>query len=111
MQRFEDEIRQALGRPAPPPGFLARVEARLGPTRPATARLRAWHRLAAAAVLLVAVLGGVRYWQFQRAEARRRADAARLVWALDLTGHKVRAIERTLAEKRWAKLFLTPERR
>jgi hypothetical protein len=52
-------------------------------------------------------VGGVRYWQLQRQEARRQADTARLVWALDLTGRKVRGIERTVFEKRWAKLFVT----
>jgi hypothetical protein len=109
MQRFEDELRQVLSRPAPPSGFAERVRARIGEVRPRRAQARTWRRLAAAAALLLVIGGGVRYWQLQREQARRQADTARLVWALDLTGRKVRGIERTMFEKRWAKAFVTPQ--
>jgi hypothetical protein len=110
MQRFEDELTRALSRPVPPGGFAARVVARTGEVQPRRTRARAGRWLAAAAALLLAVGGGARYWQVQREEVRRQKDTTRLVWALDLTGRKVRGIERTVFEKRWSKVFVTPQR-
>jgi hypothetical protein len=105
MPRFEDDLRRALSRPEAPAGFAERVLARIEELRPRRSRARSWRWLAAAALVLMA-LGGLRYWQIQREEARRQKDTARLVWALDLAGRKVRHVEQTVLEKRWPQLFV-----
>lgn len=120
MRHLEDELAQALRRPQPPAGFADRLRARIaGQTsfaaKPASGRrwsyeLRHWHRLAAAAVLLMVAGGGVHHWRERRDESRREADTARLVWALNLTGRKVRHLEQTVSEKRWVGLWVARQK-
>jgi hypothetical protein len=116
MRQFEDELTLALRRPEPPSGFADRLRARragqlslssrTGSGRHRSRPLQSWRWLAAAAVLLLTVAGSsVHYWRQRREGLRRDADTARLVWALDLTGRKVRGLEETVRGKRWAGLF------
>jgi len=106
MNRLEDELRNALRREQPPPGFAARVLARAAAEpRPETAWARAWGtlsgwfrapavaRAAMAGALCLLVVFGVQYEQRQRLE-RIRGEAAKrqLLLALRVTGSSLRAV-------------------
>ena len=89
MNHMEDELRQALRRVEPPPGFADRVMARV------PSRKKAWPRnwMAAAAAILVAVLGAGS-WEYQRGRDQRIAAEqakAELIFALELTSSKLQA--------------------
>ena len=87
MDQFEDDLKLALRRVDPPPGFERRVFARLaGASPPQQHRIAAW---AVAAGLIFASFGGVAvYQQYQQ---QRRALEARdqLLLALRVTGQKL----------------------
>ena len=88
MSRLEDDLRSTLARREPPPGFADRVMARVAP-----ARKRAWSHswMAAAAAVLISILGGSTY-QYQRTERMRQEGEqakAELVFALGLASEKL----------------------
>jgi hypothetical protein len=80
MRDFEQELRSALSRRDPPPGFADRVVARL-PARRGRPR---W--LALVAALLIAIVSFT-LWQQQRQQRRIAAEKARaeLIRALEIT--------------------------
>ncbi len=91
MKSFEDELRQALRRREPPPGFAERVLARAGarqrqPRRPAWLD---WRWLAPVAALLVLTVGLNLFLERRRRLAGEQAKQ-QVMLALQLTGSKLR---------------------
>jgi hypothetical protein len=88
---MEDELRQALRRREPPPGFAERVlaRARIRTMQPRRSVWFHWRWLAPVAALLVVVVGLSFF-----AERRRRLEGERakqqVMFALQLTGAKLR---------------------
>ena len=80
MNDFEQDLRNALSRREPPPGFAERVVARL----PRKTFGRQW--LALAATILIAI-AGISLWQLRERQARIAADTVRaeFVRALEIT--------------------------
>ena len=89
MKSLEDDLRAALRRQEPPPGFAARVMSRLD----RTPWWRAWRRWAVAAAMVLVVAAGAEY-RHQRAE-RIAGEAARrqVLQALRITGAKLRLVQ------------------
>jgi hypothetical protein len=101
MNRFEDELKNALQRQEAPDGFAERVLARTAEQapRPLWPSLRGslgnlfaqpllrWAALAAVCVALV--VGGVHYRNFQRERARGEAAKEQLLLALRIAGSKL----------------------
>ena len=91
---LDDALREAFRQVDPPPGFADRVVRRAsqGPVR-ITIGTRAWLRWAAAAVLVMAVSGGLWY----RAEERRRAEGEearrQVLLSLQIAGSKLNAVQ------------------
>jgi len=87
MSRLEDELRHTLSRREPPAGFTERVMSRIPPAR----NRWSYSRIAAAAALLVSILGGSIY-QYQRTERMREEGErakAELVFALEVASTKL----------------------
>jgi hypothetical protein len=81
---IESQLREALQRRQPPPGWTARLEARVSASR---RRSPFW--LAAAAVVIVSFTGGLlQYRQQQQAEKARRD----LMLALEITAGKLELV-------------------
>ncbi len=82
---LDDELRSALQRKAPPPGFAERV---LAAARRQDRDRRPLWRPIAAAVLLAAILGaGTARWIERRREGQRAR--AEVLLALRITSHKL----------------------
>lgn len=103
MNRFEDELTEALKRREPPPGFAERVMARLeteprpGPWR----RLAAWFRppvlrFAAFACIALLLFAGVRYESRRRERLRAEAARDQAMLALRITFDKLEAVREKL---------------
>jgi hypothetical protein len=85
MMDFEDQLRASLRRKDPPPGFAARLLARL-PAR----QVPVWRRLAVGiAAALVIATGVIRYHEYQKGlEAKHD-----LLLALEITAEKMSVAE------------------
>ena len=81
MNEFEDELRSALRRQEPPPGFMARVLARTGSR--AAPRRTGWMAAGIAACLLLSA-GGFEYHQYEGRKAKKE-----LLLALQIAGSKL----------------------
>jgi uncharacterized protein HemX len=90
VSHFEDELRSALRRKEPPPGFAARVLARTTPPR----RMFPM-RLATAAIAAVLVLsaGGYGYREYQGRRAKQQ-----LLVALEITSSKLALAQNKIDE-------------
>jgi len=91
MNDLESQLREALRRTEPPPGWERRIVKRAAVARRAR-RLR--QSASAIAVCLLLAAGGS-YWQRQR-EARQARD--QLIQALQITGEKLQVVERAAVE-------------
>lgn len=80
---FEDQLREALGRRDPAPGFAERVIARANPPRRHLAR-QTWAVAAIAAMLVVAFFVNQEYQQRRAEDASRQA-----MLALSITSEKL----------------------
>ena len=92
MHGFENELKSALARREPPDGFASRVMDRIPERRGRRPAFNMQWRAAAAAVL-IAMLGGGAY-EYNRAERLRRDGEqarAELVFALELTSSRLQA--------------------
>ncbi len=109
MDRFEKELREAMGRVEPPAGFAGRVLARVAAEQAKPGLLeRMWTavsmpriRLAAvAAAMCLVVFAGI---GFQR-EARRRAEGEKakqqVMMALEITAQKMHLAQRGIERMR-----------
>jgi len=88
---LENDLRRALRRESPPPGFASRVMASL--ERSETRRRPVWWRAAAASVTLAAVLGGytVHHVRTQREGERAKEQ---VLQAMKIANEKVRYAQR-----------------
>jgi hypothetical protein len=98
----EHQLRQALSRKAPAPGFRDRVMEQLNERPAPRAAWRGW-RAVAAGLALTATIGGWSAWKVE--ERRREGERAKeeLVLALRIAGEKVRVAQdevRTLSTDR-----------
>ena len=106
---LEDQLRRALGREEPPPGFAARVAA--AAEAAASRRASRWGRFRprafrwAAAACVLALAGGIALERRRECETRARGEAARhqVMLALKIAGAKLhvaqaKAVRRPLTE-------------
>jgi hypothetical protein len=110
MRQLENDLQDALRRRPAPPGFAARLLARIErdasfrtaqPRRPPTRRL--W-MLAAAAVLMAAVGAGV-FEHARRIRVRNEAALQRTLTALSIAATQLDRVERkALSTARWEQL-------
>lgn len=92
MDRFEQQLKDALGREEPPLGFAARVTARTREQKSWWSRLFAMRvRWATALAVCVVMLGGILV-QRERERERAEGEAAKqqVKLALQIAGSKVR---------------------
>lgn len=98
--RFELELKEALGRVPAPPGLKTRI---MAARRERQQVKRWWHSLMrlAAALLIVAVMGGAFAWNYERNEERRRGEAARqqVMTALRITNHALELVQQRLTAR------------
>lgn len=98
IDKFEQELQQALERRPAPPGLKRKVMAERGRLRTERIRSRTviWQRLAAS-VALAAVAGGGLAWR-EREQERKGEEARRQVMiALRITGHALSQMKTQLA--------------
>ena len=100
--RFELELKEALERLPAPPGLKTRI---MAARRERQQIKRHWHSLMwmrlAAALLIVAVIGGAFAWNHERIEERRRGEAARqqVMTALRITNHALELVQQRLTAR------------
>jgi hypothetical protein len=84
---LDDDLKRALRRQAPPPGFAERVMQHI--ERAETPQRPTWWRTAAASVTLAAMLGG---YATHRVVEHRRGERAKeqVLTAMRIAGEKVR---------------------
>ena len=100
MTNFEDDLRDALRREDPPAGFVKRVVRRVPDERRRGRRktIAVW---AAAAAIVIAIAGGMRYSAVERARedrARGEAAAEQVREALRITGSKLQVVQARFKE-------------
>ena len=84
---FEHDLKRALRRESPAPGFAGRVLSRI--EQPEVRKRPVWWRAAAASVTLAAILGG--YGAHKVAERRQEEQAAeQVLLAMQIASEKVR---------------------
>lgn len=89
---LENELKQALAREKPSPGFAGRVMARIDAgerTAHAPWRGGRWMRAVAASLVLTAAAGGWTAWQVRERREGERAKE-QLLQAMRIAGEKVR---------------------
>ena len=105
MDRFEDELRQALRREEPPAGFTERVLARAGsqPRRSGVwESLARWFRIprvrfaAVVASLLLVVV--IQEYRVRQARAEGEQAKAQLMLALQITGNKLKVVHQKVLD-------------
>ena len=87
MSRLDDELKNALRREEPPPGFAERVLARVNSQRPA----RPWWAAAVAAAVLLAA--GVEFEHQRRLRAEGEQAKERVLLALQITSSKLQFVK------------------
>lgn len=103
MTELEDQLRDALRRKTPPPGFTDRVVSRVEADRPtrtlATGR-SAFMRWAAAAALVAALGGTIEYRKIREERERARGEAAKeqVMQALRIAGSKLQVVQARIKE-------------
>ena len=97
MDRFEQELKDALKREPAPEWFADAVMARVNAERQRKQK-RVWFgwaqmRWVAASMVLVAVIGGVRFEQQRQEQIRGEQAKQELMAAFQVTGMKLRQVE------------------
>ena len=92
MNQIERDLREALRRREPPPGFADKVLARTKQPEP---RRHSWLWLAAAALVLL-MIGGVGIVQEQRRQTEGKRAKEELMVGLRITGSKLRDVQERL---------------
>ena len=87
MSRLDDELRIALQRTDPPPGFAARV---LAQAEIRSSRCRWWTAAIAAALLLA---GGLEFERERRIRAQGELAKQQVLLALRITGSKLQFVK------------------
>jgi hypothetical protein len=89
MDRLEESLKSALARKEPPEGFAQRVAAKAARPAPASGAWVPQRWIAAAAVVVMAVGGGVAYRQHQGEMAKEQVMQAMKITAVKL--HRIQA--------------------
>jgi negative regulator of sigma E activity len=105
MDRLENELREALRREEPPPGFAERVlaaaEAQAGPRQSVWDWFRMpamrWALAAAACLALAAGITAVREKREREMRARSEEAKAQVMLALRITGSKLHMVQAKVA--------------
>ncbi len=123
MSRLDEELRLALQRREPPPGFTERLLARL-PARSETGgqpQTNWWQMLAgllqtpkvrlalAAALSLLIAAGAYQYRQYQRAQAEGQRAKAQVILALQITSAKLNLAQKKIQQRSNRQLDLPPK--
>lgn len=87
MSRLDDELRSALRREQPPPGFAERVLARTASKQPG----RPWWAAAIAAGVLLA--GGLEFEHQRRIRAQGESAKEQVMLALEITSSKLQFVK------------------
>ena len=90
---FENELREALRRQEPPPGFTNRVMARIPPKRVQPYWQRQW--LAAAAAACFAIIGAGA-WQQHRRQVEGEQAKRELIYALTVASDSLQTTKQIL---------------
>jgi hypothetical protein len=90
MTPFDEELKRALTRQEPSPGFSARVLARLPASKPAPNRWVHWRLAAAAAAILF--LAGATAYQHER-HLQGEAAKTKLLLAMRIAGSKLNQVQ------------------
>lgn len=116
MHFSEDDLRSALRRTDPGSGFTRRVMARVeqakaaqGAPRPEPGHGWSWRGttwklppalIGAAAAVVLAIGGGLGYWQYQRIQSEREAELAKqqVMQALKITNAKLNHVLKRVSE-------------
>lgn len=97
MNPIDDQLRRALRRVEPPPGFVERTLARAAAERPAARRGGRWMpAFAAVAASLALVVGGLQYQQYRRGQEAKE----QLLLALQITGTQLSEVQSKLSTNR-----------
>lgn len=94
MSRLDDELRQALRREEPPPGFAGRVLARVESAERGR-RWWAWPRLSWAAALAATLLltAGIEFQHQRHVRAEGERAKEQVMLALRITGSKLQFVK------------------
>ena len=92
---LENDLRRALRKESPPPGFASRVMANI--ERSETRRRPVWWRAAAASVTLAAVLGGYTVHHVRTVREGERAKE-QVLQAMKIANEKVRYAQQEVRE-------------
>lgn len=100
MTPFEDQLRGALRRIEPPPGFVQRTLARAAGERKPPRRVFRFPRYVAALAASLALVAGV-----YRVQEHRRGQQAKeqLMLALEITGSRLSDVRQKIAPQRQEK--------
>ncbi|MGI8742205.1 MAG: hypothetical protein ACR2NN_06470 [Bryobacteraceae bacterium] len=95
MPDFEDQLRHALARQEPPPGFAARIAVRV--KRRSSGR-NFWKPWAAGLIAASLLAGACGIQQFEQRRDREKGQAARaqLLQALQITSSKLQRIQKKM---------------
>lgn len=102
MSSFDDELRGALRRVDPPPGFSERVLARVAEERARPDWRDRWRRvfsparlrLATAGALALVIVAGLGYERFSERHARGEEAKQQVLLALQITARELQVAER-----------------
>ena len=96
MDRFEEQLKNALRRESPSSGFASRVQARVARETKASPRRWLWFprkRWAVAFALCVAVIGGLEYRRVEEEKLRGEAARQQVMVALRLASSKIQFVQ------------------
>jgi len=93
MTDFEDQLRRALERKEPSPGFAARVVARAA-NRPRPTRWTQWRALGAAGIAASLFAGALSLDLDRREKQQGEAARAQLIQAMQITSSQLHRIQK-----------------
>lgn len=113
MDRLEEQLKQALGREDPPPGFSARVLARIAAGKKQQPAMDWWSRfsvypvwgypawrVALAGALLCPILLGAMVYMQHRERVRGQAARDQLLLALRITSSELNRVRQVVVQDR-----------
>jgi hypothetical protein len=100
MSRLEDELRNAMRREDAPPGFAARVMARIdaAPARRHVFHLPAFRWAAAAVAAMLLLAAGIGYERQRTARMEGERAKEQVMLALRITGSKLQFVKEKIRE-------------
>ena len=101
MSQFERDLHEALWRKDPPPGFAGKVLGRAREIDERNEARSAWKwswRWTTVAAMVVILVGGASVYQEHTRQIQAEKKKEELIFALRVTGSKLRLVEERLAE-------------